>query len=401
MSKPWSMIPLGEVLTKSDEWIDLRPDERYREVTVRLWGRGIAQRREVTGAEIAAAKRLVVHSQQFILSRIDARNGAFGIVPDSLEGAIVSNDFPVFTPIPERILPAFLGWMSRTRGFVNLCKAASEGTTNRVRLKEDRFLAMEISLPSLSEQQRIVARIEELAAKIDEARGLRRHATAELEHLVTRTAGEVFGGEKYQCERLGDLLREESRNGLSARPSDAPPGLRILRISAGTSRADGAVDEQDYKYLEVTDEQGKLYRLEPGDLLACRFNGNLHYVGRFSLFAGESGEPRLYPDKLIRFRVDRSRVMPEYVRSVMNSPCGRARIQEFCQTTAGNIGISAKNLNTIPVPVPPLEEQRRIVAYLDGLQAKVECLKGLQAQTAVELDAVLPSVLDKAFTGEL
>lgn len=158
MSKPWAMVSLGEVLTRSEDWIDIKPDERYREVTVRLWGKGVAQRREVTGAEIAAARRLVVRSQQFIVSRIDARNGAFGLIPDSLDGAVVSHDFPVFTPNTSRILPKFLEWMSRTRAFVDICKAASEGTTNRVRLKEDRFLATEIPLPPLPEQSKSIDR---------------------------------------------------------------------------------------------------------------------------------------------------------------------------------------------------------------------------------------------------
>ena len=53
------------------------------------------------------------------------------------------------------------------------------------------------------------------------------------------------------------------------------------------------------------------------------------------------------------------------------------------------------------IPVPPLDEQRRIAAYLDGLQAKVNALRGLQSQTQEELDALLPSVLDRAFKGEL
>lgn len=155
------MVSLGEVLTKSEEWITLNPGERYREVTVRLWGKGVVKRREVTGTEIAATRRLIVRSQQFILSRIDARNGAFGLVPDSLEGAVVSNDFPVFTLNQARILPPFLNWMSKTRTFIYLCKAASEGTTNRIRLAEDRFLSTKVPLPPVDEQRRIVARIEE------------------------------------------------------------------------------------------------------------------------------------------------------------------------------------------------------------------------------------------------
>ncbi len=65
-----------------------------------------------------------------------------------------------------------------------------------------------------------------------------------------------------------------------------------------------------------------------------------------------------------------------------------------------------KNLNThivrcLVVPLPPLEEQHRIVAYLDGLQAKVDALRRLQAETAAELDALLPAILDRAFKGDL
>ena len=154
MSKPWPTVLLGEVLTKSDEWIELKLDETYRQVTVRLWGKGVTLRGEVTGAEISATRQCVVHARQFIASRIDARNGAFGLIPDSLERAIVTSDFPVFSLNETRMLPEYLHWLSKTAGFVELCKAASEGTTNRVRLKEDRFLALEIPLPALTEQRR-------------------------------------------------------------------------------------------------------------------------------------------------------------------------------------------------------------------------------------------------------
>ena len=84
----------------------------------------------------------------------------------------VSSDFPVFTVNPSRILPKYLEWMSKTHFFVDLCKAASEGTTNRVRLKEDRFLTCIKSLSLLSLSSTASWReSKELAAKIVEARG--------------------------------------------------------------------------------------------------------------------------------------------------------------------------------------------------------------------------------------
>jgi type I restriction enzyme S subunit len=67
----------------------------------------------------------------------------------------------------------------------------------------------------------------------------------------------------------------------------------------------------------------------------------------------------------------------------------------------GKPGLNLTNIRSIGLSVPPLPEQHRIVAYLDGLQSKADALKQLQQSTAAELAALLPSVLDKAFKGEL
>jgi len=134
--KQWPTVRLGEVLRRSEETIDPIMDSEYREITVRLWGKGVVERGRVMGASLSG-RRFVARSGQFIASRIDARNGAMGLVPDSLDGALVTNDFPLFFVDPKRLDSSFLGWMSRTAGFVELCLRASEGTTNRVRLKED------------------------------------------------------------------------------------------------------------------------------------------------------------------------------------------------------------------------------------------------------------------------
>ena len=74
-----------------------------------------------------------------------------------------------------------------------------------------------------------------------------------------------------------------------------------------------------------------------------------------------------------------------------------ASLQEGSSVPQTNKG----DLAPLQIPVPPLPEQRRIVAELDVLQAEVDALKRLQAGTATELDALLPSVLDRAFKGEL
>jgi type I restriction enzyme S subunit len=65
------------------------------------------------------------------------------------------------------------------------------------------------------------------------------------------------------------------------------------------------------------------------------------------------------------------------------------------------IFFTQKILNKFQIPVPPLDEQRRIVAYLDSVQARLASLRELQSATGEELSALLPSILDKAFKGEL
>ena len=74
---------------------------------------------------------------------------------------------------------------------------------------------------------------------------------------------------------------------------------------------------------------------------------------------------------------------------------------DFARTTAGQYNVSLGRLRAAEIPVPPLPEQRRIVAELDALQLQVDALKRLQSETSAELDALLPAILDRAFKGEL
>lgn len=178
-----------------------------------------------------------------------------------------------------------------------------------------------------------------------------------------------------ECYPLSSIIEGDSLNGCSKKPDNNLSGVQILRISAGTGNADFFVDERDHKWVDATPAEIEKFRLLPDDLLACRFNGNLHYVGSFSLYQGKSGAPQVFPDKLIRFRARRDKVLPHYLRYVLNADPARDQIERFCATTVGNIGISATNLKTVKVRVPSLDEQYRIVARVDELMALFTHLK--------------------------
>lgn len=80
MSKPWPRVKLGDVLKRSDETAQPAVDTEYKEITIRLWGKGVIERGRVSGASVNG-RWFIARKNQFIASRIDARNGAMGIVP--------------------------------------------------------------------------------------------------------------------------------------------------------------------------------------------------------------------------------------------------------------------------------------------------------------------------------
>ncbi|MEI6102745.1 MAG: restriction endonuclease subunit S [Methanothrix sp.] len=391
------MTQLKYILAKSEEQIEVKPECRYRQVTVKLWGKGVILRNEVFGSEIAASKRHVLRCQEFLVSRIDARNGAFGLVPDSLDGAVVSSDFPVFKLDLTRIYPRFLEWMSRTNRFIDICKASSEGTTNRVRLKEDRFLESEISIPSLDKQRRIVARIEELAARIEEARELRRQAAEEADALMNRYAESLFNNSncdtkpiESSCEVKGGIQKSSKRT----------PGANPRRYITVAHVQRNWIDTSDPRYFEVSDEELEKLRLLSGDVLVIEGNGSADQIGRTALFSGEI-EDCVHQNHVIRIRPNSNLILPDYLNGFLNSPPGQKQMRERSRTTSGLFNLSVGRIKSIDVPLPSLNDQQKIFKKLQAMQSKLDALKRHQAETAAELNALLPAVLERAFRGEL
>lgn len=387
--------PLAEVLTRRVEWTVLEPEQLYKELTVRLRGRGVTLRRVVPGSAIGGRKRLRVRAGQFILSKIDARHGASGLVPPDLDGAMVSHDFPVFDIDQSRLLPAYLEWWSRSPEFTELCGRASEGTTNRVRLKEPKLLAAEIPLPSLAEQRRIVARIEQLATRIDEAHDLRRSSRADVDLLLTtilRVAYEEANGLAGGTERLGALCRQIT-DGAHHTPryvAEGVPFLSVKDISSGEIRFDHAKRISPEQHAELT----RRSRPERGDVLLTKIGTTgiakvIDVDREFSLFVS-----------LALLKLDRTRLDPQFAEHMLNSPQVRDRSRAGTRGV-GNQNLVLRTIRELPVPAPPLAEQRRLADGIDEVRRKLASLMSYQDETNKALEELLPCVLERAFRGEL
>ena len=185
----YELVAIGDFLIRNKEVVEVQDDTEYKRVTIKINNNGVLLRDKAKGENIGTKRQYLVKAGQFILSKIDARNGAFGLIPEELEGAIVTNDFPSFEVDTKRINTQFLVLITTTREFVRFAQSCSSGTTNRQRIDVDLFLQQKIPLPSMEEQNRIVAAYQQ---KVQQA-----------EQQEVEAKGLEYRIEKSLLERLG------------------------------------------------------------------------------------------------------------------------------------------------------------------------------------------------------
>jgi type I restriction enzyme S subunit len=185
MSRKWPTAKLGEVLHHRKEFITISDFEIYKRPRVQLHAQEIILRDEVEGSQIKTKTQQVCRTGEFLVAEIDAKVGGFGIVPEQLDGSIVSSHYFPFAIDGKKLNRNFLGFFIRTPAFRE--QVGARGSTNYAAIRPSHVLSYEIPLPSLIEQERVVARIEELTAQISEARSLRRKAAKETEAFVIST----------------------------------------------------------------------------------------------------------------------------------------------------------------------------------------------------------------------
>ena len=150
---------LGDLLKRKTQKTEIQPDEEYKLVTIKLHHKGVVLREVKKGSEMKPTKMVQVEEGDFVLSGIDARNGAFGIVPKELDGAVISNDFWCLTVNSKFLSKELFLYLTKTAFFDHICKQASDGTTQRIRLQKDKFYNYEISLPPREEQPKLLSEI--------------------------------------------------------------------------------------------------------------------------------------------------------------------------------------------------------------------------------------------------
>jgi type I restriction enzyme S subunit len=162
---------------------------------------------------------------------------------------------------------------------------------------------------------------------------------------------------------LGNLVFD-FQNGLSKRRSAVGEPVPVLRLADIKS---GEISSRELREIQLTDDELAHYPLAKGDVLIIRVNGSADLVGRF--IPCREGKRWTYCDHFIRMRVPTAYVDQRFLCILANSRWGREHVNNNTVTTAGQKTINQTGVGTLPVLLPPLSEQRRIVAKVDGLMA--------------------------------
>jgi len=397
--KPWPKVRLGELLRLERRKVKVEPEKLYQEIGIYCFGRGIFHKTPRTGFEVGDKDLFLMKEGDFILQVTFAWEGAIAIVSAAEDGMFGSTRYPTFRVDERCCEPKFLlNYFKTEEGLQQLVKICpGSAGRNRV-LSIKRIPEVQVPLPPLTEQRRIVARIEELAGQIHEARTLRHQAAEEAEALLASAQSALSHPVAAETVSVAELVGEGGlRNGKSLKATGSDSEIRCLTLSA---MRDGRIDIGHAKPVPMSRAEAEPFQVRAGDVYVVRGNGSKHLCGRAGLVAQEA-QSVVFPDLFIQVALPKERVVPEFFIAAWNASATRTVIEEKAKTTSGIWKINQGHILSTRIPIPPLAEQRRIVAALDALQAEVDALKRLQAQTAAELDALLPAILDKAFKGEL
>ena len=436
------MKRIGEFLTRNKTAIVVEDGISYKQVTIRTNYKGVCLRGTQDGSTILTKNQFVVSAGQFILSRIDARNGAFGIIPDELEGAIVTNDFLAFDINEDEVEIDFFNVFLQSPVFLEACIKASRGNTNRKRVDEEFFLKYEVNLPSRKAQSQLIKRIskgrtaiataqheitqqEILLAKLKQAilhEAISGKLTADWRatHLDVEPASQLLQriqAEKARLIAAKKLRREKPLPKITSAeiPFEIPQGWEWCRLGAIARHSLGKMLDHgknkgtpkpylrnlnvqwfrlvlsDLKEMRFEEHEIEKYAVKKGDIVICEGG----YPGQAAIW--EQDEPIMFQKALHRVRFIAQGYEPVLFVQYLKLADASGFLKDY-YTGSGIKHFTGDALHSFVLPLPPIAEQTAIVERVEALMTTCRALEAEIKHTRTHAARLLQAVLKEAFS---
>lgn len=333
-------------------------------------------------------------------------------VAEKLEGVLCGYHLAHIRPHPRKLLGEYLFRAFRSRGINDQFRVAANGIT-RFGLGKYWLDNGLFPVPSLDEQRAIAAFLDSETARIDaliekkrrQIELLQEKRSALISHAVTKgldpdakmkDSGVEWIGSiptQWEVKRLKFLVSEPLKYGANeAAELDDPEHPRYIRITD--------VDEngrlRDETFKSIPEDVARPYLLKEGDLLLARSGAT---VGK-SFYYEPSWGRAAYAGYLIRARFDPTKTMPRFINYFTNSQQYWQWLgSSFIQATIQNV--SAEKYANLIVPVPPFEEQKRIVSYLDSMWQRLNNMADKVRQSIQVLKEHRSALISAAVTGKI
>ncbi|WP_295000702.1 restriction endonuclease subunit S [uncultured Fibrobacter sp.] len=440
----WKKVKIGEFLKQYRNTIYVDDAQQYRQVTISSKD-GVKYRCTKIGKEIGRKRQFLIDLKKYpntvIFTRQGLHEGSIGLAPEEVDSCIATENMPMFSVDDTVIDTQYLKNLLRSSIFANLVSTLTPTGSAQKSIHERDLLPLEISIPNLETQKKIVKDISSQLEKTEQlsfeiakqkayAKQLRQNILQEaIEGKLTADWRKQHpvqkGNPDYDAEALFDKIQAEMSEAKSTKkslapiakdeiPFEIPTGWKWVRLGGicegfmyGTSAKslpygkcpvlrmgniqNGKIDWEKLVYTN-NDEEMEKYLLKQYDLLFNRTNSR-EMVGKTAIF--ESTQKTIYAGYLVKFRPIKSN--PYFVNIVLNSKTHREWCNEVKTDALGQSNINAEKLKNFITPLPPLAEQKEIVARVEQHLQTITQLETQIATRETTTKQLMQSILKDAF----
>jgi type I restriction enzyme S subunit len=198
---------------------------------------------------------------------------------------------------------------------------------------------------------------------------------------------------EWQVTKLGDVVIDGPQNGLYKQAKHYGDGIAIVRIDSFSSGSE--IEPTTLKRIRLEKPELKCYSLNRGDIVLNRVN-SIDHVGK-SVVIRELSEPVVFESNMMRFNVDEKVVNPAFLVTYLNCPKALSYIRSNAKRAVHQASVNQEDVKSIPIPVPPIEEQQKINSILSAIEAKLK----LELAERKKLERTKHGLMDLLLTGKV